>query len=104
MSQNQANENMEYHGHPNYFMIWVLLLVTFTASLVMGMFFSPLVTVVSAFAVAFLKAYFVLDYFMHLKWEPKFFWGLLIFSVLVMVFLFVGLYPDIVPVELIITQ
>jgi hypothetical protein len=41
----------------------------------------------------------VLLYFMHLKWEPKLIWLLLGIALMTLTFLFIGLYPDVVPVE-----
>lgn len=94
----------KYHSHPNYFIIWVGLLVILIASLGIGIFGIGFWTVSLIFLLAAVKATMVLGWFMHLRWEPRLVWAITGFGILCMMFLFFGVYPDIVPVELKIAQ
>lgn len=69
---------MSSHNHPNYFKIYLLLLVLFVIS-VLGPELAHwldmegpsrlILVLVTAFGIALVKAYYVLAYFMHLKFE-----------------------------------
>jgi len=60
----------EYHGHPHYTRILIILLSLLACSLLVGYIFSPLWAIVLIFATAAWKAALVVRNFMHLKYEP----------------------------------
>ncbi|MDP3936840.1 MAG: cytochrome C oxidase subunit IV family protein [Deltaproteobacteria bacterium] len=93
MTQNTASVE---HGHPNYVAIWGILVGALLVSLLMGFIQLPVVTVVLIFSIAAVKAYLVLNYFMHLKAEPFFVVVIVVAGLACLYFLFFGLVPDIV--------
>ena len=97
MSSNHAGD---YHGHPNYFLVWVGLMGLFFASLVANEIGNRSLAITLIFALAVVKAVMVLGNFMHLRWEPKILWGILGFAFLCLVFLYYGVMTDILWVPL----
>jgi len=87
----------DYHGHPNYVMILIVLIVALTISVLPTIFGMPNVgwVVMLAFGVAVLKAVIVIGNFMHLKYEPHLLWGLLGFALFVFAAFFWGVMPDV---------
>ena len=71
----------EAHAHPNYIKIWVWLLILLAISVAGPMLEIPWITVVTAFGIALVKTFMVAANFMHLKFEKKMIWYLLIISV-----------------------
>lgn len=90
----------DYHGHPNYFKIYIWLLALFGVSLVAAYLENFLLMVVIVFAVSVIKSLMVLNYFMHLKWEPKVFQILIYLCLFVLAALLVGVYFDVSVIEL----
>ena len=82
------------HAHPNYVKIWYWLLVLLVISIVGPMLEIPLLTIITAFGIASVKAYLVAAYFMHLKFEKKIVWFLLILSICLLCVFFFGTAPD----------
>lgn len=62
---------MSTHHHPNYVKIWAILLVLLTISVCGPMLGIKLVTLLTAFGIAIVKAYLVAKNFMHLNIERK---------------------------------
>ena len=89
----------DYHGHPNYLKVYVVLLILFAISVLASLLHNPMVIFIAVFSVSVIKGTLVLLYFMHLKWEPLLIWILLVVALMALGFLFVGLYPDTVPVH-----
>ncbi len=83
------------HSHPNYIKIWYLLLILLVVSTVGPMFEIPIVTLITAFGIAVLKSYMVASYFMHLKFEKKIIWLLLLISIVLLGVFFFGVGSDI---------
>jgi cytochrome c oxidase subunit IV len=104
MNEQERMVDEQYHGHPSYVTIWVILLGLFGLSLIVGELGNAALSVFIVFVVAIIKAIYVLARFMHLEWEPKFFVGIALLSLLFVAFFFFGVYPDIVPIELIIAK
>lgn len=90
----------DYHGHPNYLMVFIYLLVLLAISIVAGYLLpiGPAVAVI--FVAAVIKAALVVANFMHLKYEPKMVWLGLGAFVFIVVALYLGVYPDIPIVDL----
>jgi len=81
--------------HRNYVKIWAILLVLLTVSVIGTMFGIRVVTLITAFGIALVKAYMVAKNFMHLDIEkPIVHWALAI-ALIFMVLLFAGVSPDV---------
>ena len=83
------------HAHPNYVMVWLILVVLLVVSILgptVGLFW---VTLITAFVVAVIKALMVAAYFMHLNIERTYIKYLLLTILLLMVVLFAGVAPDV---------
>ena len=85
----------ETHDHPNYLKIWYWLLFLLVISTAGPMLEIPVVTLITAFGIAVVKSYMVAANFMHLKFEKKIIWLLLIMSVCLLGVFFFGVAPDI---------
>lgn len=83
------------HSHPNYFKIWITLLVLLVASVAGPMLEIPWLTLVTAFGIAIVKALMVAAYFMHLNVEKRFIWYILLGCLGLMIFFFFAIAPDI---------
>jgi caa(3)-type oxidase subunit IV len=86
----------EEHGHhPNYFRVYVILLVLLGVSIVGPEFGIRWVTLVTAFGVAVWKAYLVAKNFMHLNLAPRYVGYLVATCLVFMVLLFAAVAPDV---------
>lgn len=84
----------EYH-HPNYVRVWAILVCLLCISVIGPMFGIRLLTLITAFGIAIVKAYLVAANFMHLKFEKRIATYMLT-TVLVFMFLFfAGSAPDV---------
>ena len=83
------------HAHPPYVKIWIGLLLALIISLVIGEIWSNELAVASIFAIALVKAGVVLNYFMHLKFAPRWLKLTGAGAVAVVAILYIGLVPDI---------
>jgi caa(3)-type oxidase subunit IV len=85
--------------HPNYVKIWMILVALLVVSVVGPMFEVRVVTLITAFGIAIVKAYLVAANFMHLKFEKRLATYMLT-TVLVFMFLFfAGTAPDVMKLE-----
>jgi len=89
----------ETHGHPNYIKIWYWLLILLVISTVGPMLEIPIVTLITAFGIAIVKSYMVASNFMHLKFEKKIIWWLLLLSICLLGVFFFGVGSDIMMTE-----
>lgn len=89
----------DYHGHPNYFKIYIVLLLLFGVSLLASYLNSFLLMVVIVFTISVVKGLLVINYFMHLKWEPKILQIIIYLAVFTLAALLVGVYFDVSAVE-----
>jgi caa(3)-type oxidase subunit IV len=89
----------EAHAHPNYIKIWYWLLVLLAVSVAGPMLEIPAITIITAFGIATVKAYLVAANFMHLKFEKKIIWFLLILSICLLGVFFFGTAPDLMMTE-----
>jgi caa(3)-type oxidase subunit IV len=81
--------------HTNYVKIWGILLVLLTISLIGPEFGIRSVTLVTAFGIAFVKAYIVADKFMHINQMPRFINYIVISCLILMLLFFTGTAPDV---------
>lgn len=87
------------HRHPNYVLIYLALLALLAVSLLGPMLGILLVTIVTAFGVAVVKATMVAAYFMHLNIERRYVWYILLTMLVFMLVLFAGVAPDVMSHE-----
>lgn len=87
--------NKDYHGHPNYLMVFIALTVLMIASVFVDkMGLTGATGSIVVYGIAVIKAYLVIANFMHLKYEPKLVDMFPYLSIACMVVLFFGVYPD----------
>ena len=87
------------YAHPNYVKIWIWLLVLLAISITGPMLEIPSITIITAFGIAIVKAFLVAANFMHLKFEKKIIWFLLIMSFCLLGVFFFGTAPDVMMTE-----
>ncbi len=84
------------HGaHRNYVKIWGILLVLLVISVAGPFAGIRVVTLITAFGIALVKAYMVAKNFMHLDVEKPIIRWLMAVALVLMVLLFSGLAPDV---------
>jgi len=83
------------HDHPNYVLIWAILLGLLVVSVVGPMLGILWVTLITAFAIAVIKALMVAAYFMHLNIERAYIKYLLFTVLVLLLVLFAGVAPDV---------
>ena len=83
------------HAAPSYVTIWALLMLLLLVSLVGPLFEIPLVTLITAFGIALMKALLVSVYFMHLHVEQRYIRYMFCSMVLIIGLLFAGTATDI---------
>ncbi len=89
----------DYHGHPNYLKVYIMLLVLFGVSLVAGLIGNTTVMLLLVFGTALIKSVLVVGKFMHLRWEPTLVWVAVGIVLFILLAFFWGVYPDIPMVE-----
>ena len=81
--------------HRNYVKIWGILLVLLVISVAGPFLHIRLITLLTAFGIALVKAYMVAKNFMHLDVEKPIVHWLLAIILVLMVLLFAGVAPDV---------
>jgi caa(3)-type oxidase subunit IV len=84
-----------HHGPGHYVKIWAILLVLLILSILGPEIGIKWVTIVSAFGIAFVKAYIVVQEFMHLKNERRVVHYALATSLIAMGMFVAGIYADV---------
>lgn len=85
-----------HEGHStNYVKIWGILVVLLIISVLGPMLGIKVVTLITAFGIAIVKAYLVVKNFMHLNLEPKYLIYALATSLFLMGLFFIGTAPDV---------
>ena len=99
-----AHEHSESHSaphagghavHRNYIAIWGILLVLLVISVAGPFAHIRVITLITAFGVALVKAYMVAKNFMHLDIEKPIVGWLLAVALILMVVLYAGVAPDV---------
>jgi caa(3)-type oxidase subunit IV len=85
--------------HPNYVKIWAVLLVLLAISIAGPLLGHPLLTLMTAFGIAIVKAYLVAKNFMHLDIERRFAVYLLTTVLVFVLLFFAGAAPDVMKHE-----
>ena len=81
--------------HPNYMKVWLLLVALLAISIAGPFLGIRVVTLITAFGIAIIKAYLVARNFMHLNVQPRFIVFLLGTVLAFMLLLFSGVAPDV---------
>jgi caa(3)-type oxidase subunit IV len=102
--QHYEHEYTADHGagsHPEsfYIRIWGILLVLLAVSVIGPMFGHPLLTLVTAFGIAVVKAYLVAKNFMHIDHAKRYVTYLMATALVFMLLFFAGTAPDVMKHE-----
>jgi caa(3)-type oxidase subunit IV len=84
-----------HHEHPNYVKIWAILVVLLGISVIGPMFEIQIVTLVTAFGIACVKAYMVAVNFMHINVAKRYVSYLVATCLVFMLLFFAGAAPDV---------
>jgi caa(3)-type oxidase subunit IV len=84
-----------HHEHPNYVKIWAILVVLLGISVIGPMFEIQIVTLVTAFGIACVKAYMVAVNFMHINIAKRYVSYLVATCLVFMLLFFAGTAPDV---------
>jgi caa(3)-type oxidase subunit IV len=85
--------------HPNYVKIWAILLVLLAISVLGPMVGVKIITLITAFGVACVKAYLVAKNFMHINIAKRYVTYLVATCLVFMLLLFAGVAPDVMKPE-----
>jgi caa(3)-type oxidase subunit IV len=94
-----VDDDMSEHAHPNYVKVWAILVALLMVSITGPMVGIPLLTLMTAFGIAIVKAYLVAKNFMHLNIEKRFVVYLLGTVLAFMVLFYAGASPDVMQHE-----
>jgi caa(3)-type oxidase subunit IV len=89
----------EHAHHPNYVKIWAILVVLLVVSVIGPMFGIRVVTLLTAFGIAVVKAYMVAKNFMHIDLAPRYVAYLAATCLVFMLLFFAGAAPDVMQAE-----
>ncbi len=89
----------EHLHHPNYVKIWGWLVVLLAISVAGPFLGNPLITLVTAFGIAVVKAYLVAKNFMHVNVQKSFVVYILVTCLVFMMLLFAGAAPDVMKAD-----
>lgn len=95
MSEAQSTAAPTGHAHPSYVKIWGVLVVLLIVSVLGPMLEIRIVTLLTAFGIAIVKAYMVAKNFMHVNIEPRYVAYLLLTMLVMMLVFFAGTSPDV---------
>jgi caa(3)-type oxidase subunit IV len=85
--------------HPNYYRIWGILCVLLMISIAGPFLGVRIVTLITAFGIAIVKAYLVAKNFMHVNVQPRYVALLLGTSLAFVLLFFSGTAPDVMKAE-----
>jgi len=86
---------MAAHAHPNYVKVWGILVALLVVSVLGPTLGIKLVTLITAFGIAIVKAYLVAKNFMHLNIERRYVAYLLATMLVFVVLFFTAVAPDV---------
>ena len=92
-------EEHEHHEHPNYVKVWAILVCLLVVSVIGPMFEIQVVTLVTAFGIACVKAYMVAVNFMHINIAKRYVSYLVATMLVFMLLFFAGTAPDVMKAE-----
>lgn len=86
---------MAEHVHRNYVKIWAMLCALLVVSILGPLIGIRMLTVITAFGVAIVKAFLVAKHFMHLDIEKRWVAYVLLAMIAFIVVMFAGISPDV---------
>ena len=89
----------EHSHHPDYVKIWAILLVLLGISIAGPMIGIQVVTLITAFGIACVKAYLVAKNFMHINIAKRYVVYLVASALVFMLLFFAGVAPDVMNPE-----
>jgi caa(3)-type oxidase subunit IV len=89
----------EHTHHPNYVKIWAILCGLLVISVLGPMLGIRVVTLITAFGIAVVKAYMVAKNFMHIGMARRYVTYLMVTCLVFMLLLFAGVSPDVMREE-----
>jgi len=95
MAEHAHKDEHEHHGPKFYVKIWALLLLLLVVSIIGPMLGHRLLTLITAFGIAIVKALIVAAFFMHLNVEKKYIWYMLYTMLLMVCMFFLGTASDV---------
>ena len=95
----RAHADAPHYDETNYIAIWAALCALLVVSVIGPMVGIRLLTLITAFGIAIVKAYMVCRYFMHLNIEKKWVAYILGFMLALMLVFFGGVAPDVLEHE-----
>ena len=90
---------VEHTHHPNYVRVWAILVAMLAVSVAGPMLGIRVVTLITAFGIALVKAYLVAKNFMHVNVAPRYVAYLVTTCVVFMLLFFAGVSPDVMKSE-----
>ena len=90
-----AHHTEEHHEHPNYVRIWIWLVILLVISICGPFLGIPIVTIMTAFGIAVVKAYMVARNFMHLNIERRYVIYIVSTMLIFMFLFFTFVAPDV---------
>ena len=90
----QGDDHGDEH-HTDYFKIWKVLVVLLVISYLGPMLEIQVLTLITAFGIALIKAYLVIKNFMHIDVEKPYIHYLMVVSLMLMVLFFTAVAPDV---------
>ena len=85
--------------HPNYFRVWAILCVLLAISIAGPFLGIRIVTLITAFGIAIVKAYLVAKNFMHINMTQRFIPYMVATGLVFMLLFFSGVAPDVMKDE-----
>ncbi len=92
------SEEVETH-HPDYVKIWAILVVLLVISVLGPMLEIQILTLLTAFGIAFVKAYLVVKNFMHIGHAARYVTYLVVTCLVFMLLFFAGTAPDVMKAD-----
>jgi caa(3)-type oxidase subunit IV len=89
----------EAHGHTPYGKVYAILVVLLVISVLGPMLEIQVVTLITAFGIAVVKAYLVAKNFMHINLTPKFIPYVMTTCLVFMLLFFAGVSPDVMKAD-----
>ena len=95
MSAEAHADDHGHHGPAHYVKIWAILVVLLVISVIGPELGIQIVTLITAFGIAVVKAYIVAVYFMHIPADKKYITFLLLTTVFFVLLFFFAVAPDV---------
>ena len=92
-------EHSEHLHHPDYVKIWAILCALLVVSVVGPMFEIQVLTLITAFGIAVVKAYLVAKNFMHINLTARYVPYLVVTGLVFMLLFFAGTSPDVMQAD-----